>query len=217
VEYYLAREPCNYRSDNVIAIIDYGMGNLKSVQNALEKLGIDSIITNAVEEINCSSGIIIPGVGAFPDAMNSLKKKNLEVIIKRSAEEKKPILGICLGMQLLFEKGEENIECEGIGILKGCIKKLKGNVKIPHMGWNDLSFEKACPLLQGVEQGSYVYFVHSYYAELYEEEILNAYTNYEVKIPAIVSKNNIFGIQFHPEKSGDIGMKILKNFGELVK
>lgn len=199
----------------MIAIIDYGMGNLRSVQKALEYLEVSSVITSDIEKIRNSTKIIIPGVGAFPDAMDNMKKKGLDIVVEQAAQEGKPILGICLGMQLLFEESEEITRCEGLGLLKGTIKKIEGSVKVPHMGWNNLIFEEDCKLLNGVKEGSYVYFVHSYYAELGEDKILNAYTFYEKKIPGVVSKGNIFGIQFHPEKSGDIGIKMLKNFGEL--
>ena len=200
----------------MIAIVDYGVGNLKSVQNALKTLNIPSIISSDKDEIAKSRSIIVPGVGAFPDAMKNLKDKGLDVVIKAAAKEGKPILGICLGMQLFFEESEEIEKCKGLGFLKGTVKKLEGSIKIPHMGWNDLIFENCTPLLEGVVENSYVYFVHSYYAEVGEENIVNAYSMYEKKIPAIVSKGNIFGLQFHPEKSGEAGMKLLKNFGGIV-
>ncbi len=200
----------------MIAIVDYGVGNLKSVQNALKTLNIPSIISSDKDEIANSRSIIVPGVGAFPDAMKNLSATGLDVVIKRAAENGKPILGICLGMQLFFEESEEIERCQGLGLLKGSIKKLKGSIKIPHMGWNDLLFETPTPLLDGLAEHSYVYFVHSYYAKAYEENIVNAYSMYEKKIPAIVSKGNIFGLQFHPEKSGEAGMKLLKNFGGIV-
>lgn len=201
----------------MLTIIDYGMGNLRSVQKALQYMNINSSISSEPEDIVKSKGIIIPGVGAFPDAMENMKKSNLDKAIKLAAVEGKPILGICLGMQLLFEESEEVRKCEGFGLLKGTIKKIEGAVKVPHMGWNSLKFHKPCALLEGVKEGGYVYFVHSYYAEIKEDGILNAYSVYEKTIPAVVSKENIFGIQFHPEKSGEEGMKMLKNFGELVK
>lgn len=200
----------------MIAIVDYGMGNLKSVQKALAFLNIDCIISSKDEEISRSKGIIIPGVGAFPDAMENMKKNGLDLIIKKEAKKGKPILGICLGMQLLFEEGEEIQNTAGLGFLKGRIVEIQGEVKVPHMGWNSLNFQGYSPLLEGVKEGSFVYFVHSYFAELVEEGILNAYSEYGIDIPAIVSKDNIFGIQFHPEKSGEVGMKILKNFGGLI-
>lgn len=201
----------------MITIVDYGMGNLRSVQKAMEYMNITSTISSEPEEIIKSEGIIIPGVGAFPDAMKNMKKSNMDKAIKLAAEEGKPILGICLGMQLLFEESEEVSKCEGFGLLKGNIKKIEGAVKVPHMGWNSLKFNNSCILLNGVKEDGYVYFVHSYYAEIKEEDVLNAYSIYEKIIPAVVSKKNIFGVQFHPEKSGEEGMKILKNFGELVK
>lgn len=200
----------------MIAIVDYGVGNLKSVQNALKALNIPSIISSDNEVIANSRSIIVPGVGAFPDAMKNLKDRGLDKVIKTAAKQGKPILGICLGMQLFFDAGEEIERCEGLGFFKGTIKKLEGSIKIPHMGWNSLSFETDTPLLVGVKENSYAYFVHSYYAQVDEENIVNAYSMYEKKIPAIVSKGNIFGMQFHPEKSGEAGMKLLKNFGEMV-
>jgi glutamine amidotransferase len=200
----------------MIAIVDYGVGNLKSVQNALKILNIPSIISSDNEEIANSSSIIVPGVGAFPDAMKNMKAKGLDKVIISAAKKGKPILGICLGMQLFFEESYELERCEGLGFFKGTIVKLEGAIKIPHMGWNSLSFENYNPLLQGVVENDYVYFVHSYYAEVHEKGIVNAFTNYEKKIPAIISKANIFGMQFHPEKSGKAGMKLLENFGRLV-
>ncbi|MBZ9687180.1 imidazole glycerol phosphate synthase subunit HisH [Clostridium estertheticum] len=200
----------------MIVIVDYGVGNLKSVQNALNALNIKSIISSDKEEITNSRSIIVPGVGAFPDAMKNLRDMGLDVVIKKAAKEGKPILGICLGMQLFFEQGEEIEKCEGLGLLKGTIVKLEGSIKIPHMGWNDLFFETNSPLLEGVVENNYVYFVHSYYAQVGEKHIVNAYSMYEKKIPAIVSKGNIFGLQFHPEKSGEAGMKLLENFGGIV-
>jgi len=200
----------------MIAIVDYGVGNLKSVQNALKSMDIPSVISSDKEVIARSTSIIVPGVGAFPDAMKNLRHSGLDKIIKVAAKEGKPILGICLGMQLFFEQSEEIEKCEGLGLLKGTIKKLEGAIKIPHMGWNSLSFENYAPLLDGVVENSYVYFVHSYYAEVGEDNIINAYSIYEKKIPAIVSKGNIFGMQFHPEKSGEAGMRLLKNFGGMT-
>jgi glutamine amidotransferase len=200
----------------MIAIVDYGVGNLKSVQNALKILGIPSIISSDSEVIAKSRSIIVPGVGAFPDAMKNLKDSGLDKVIKATAKEGKPVLGICLGMQLFFEESEEIERCAGLGFFKGTVKKLEGSIKIPHMGWNNLCFEHYSPLLIGVSENSYVYFVHSYYAQIGEENIVNAYSTYEKKMPAIVSKGNIFGMQFHPEKSGEAGMKLLKNFGGMA-
>ncbi|MBU3159155.1 imidazole glycerol phosphate synthase subunit HisH [Clostridium frigoris] len=200
----------------MIAIVDYGVGNLNSVQNALKSLNIQSIISSDAEEISKCKSIIVPGVGAFPDAMKNMKETGIDKVIIQAAKEGKPILGICLGMQLFFDESCEVEKCPGLGLLKGNIIKLEGSIKIPHMGWNSLSFENNSPLLNGIEENQYVYFVHSYYAVNCEEGIINAYSMYEKKIPAIVSKGNIFGLQFHPEKSGDFGMKLLKNFAEVV-
>lgn len=180
-------------------------------------LGIKSVITSEREVILNSDGVILPGVGAFPDAINNIKKDGIDKVLKEAVRKDKPLLGICLGMQLLFEKSEEIKSCRGLGFLKGKIEKMKVNLKIPHMGWNNLSFRKDSPILKGIKEDSYVYYVHSYYAKIEEEGILNAYSQYEIEVPGIVSKSNIYGIQFHPEKSGDIGLKILSNFGEMIK
>jgi glutamine amidotransferase len=201
----------------MIGIIDYGMGNLRSVQKALEALGYEAFISSDKEELSRAKGLILPGVGAFPDAMKNLKSSGLDLLVKEYAEENKPVLGICLGMQLLFDVSYEVCECKGLGLINGRVLKLDESLKIPHMGWNDLALAENCPLLEGVEEGNFVYFVHSYYVEMGNGKDLNAYTNYGVKVPAIVSRGNVFGAQFHPEKSGSTGMQILKNFGELVK
>jgi imidazole glycerol-phosphate synthase subunit HisH len=200
----------------MIAIIDYGIGNLRSVQKALELLKIKAVITSDKEVILKSKGIILPGVGAFPDAMVNMKKNELDKVLKVCMVEEKPILGICLGMQLLFDESEELKDTKGLGFIKGKIVKIPGGVKIPHMGWNNINIEKKCPLLDGVENGSYVYFVHSYYAQVESIDNLNATTTYSEKLTAVVSRENVYGVQFHPEKSGRAGMKILENFGELI-
>ncbi|MBU3111158.1 imidazole glycerol phosphate synthase subunit HisH [Clostridium lacusfryxellense] len=200
----------------MIGIVDYGVGNLNSVQNALNSMNIKSIISSSAQEISKCRSIIVPGVGAFPDAMENMKNSGLDKVIKEAAKEGKPILGICLGMQLFFEESDEVEKCQGLGLLKGNIIKLEGSIKIPHMGWNSLSFETPSPLLSGIEENQYVYFVHSYYAVNCEDGIINAYSTYEKKIPAIVSRGNIFGMQFHPEKSGEFGQKLLKNFVEVI-
>lgn len=200
----------------MIAIIDYGMGNLRSVQKALESIGTNAIITEDIKVIEKSSGIILPGVGAFPDAMKNLADKNLITPIIDSVNGKKPLLGICLGMQLLFEYGEEIRYCKGLGIMEGYIKRLKGDVKIPHMGWNNLKLVKGCGILQGTFENEFAYFVHSYYTELQNSELLNAYADYGLKVPAVVSSGNTFGVQFHPEKSGECGIRILRNFINIV-
>jgi imidazole glycerol phosphate synthase, glutamine amidotransferase subunit len=201
----------------LISIIDYGMGNLRSVQKALESIGEEAIITSDKEQIEKSEGIILPGVGAFPDAIENLKSKGLDEALKYAVSKGKPVLGICLGMQLLFSEGEEVKQCDGLGFIQGKIERLYGDVKIPHMGWNSLKIEKKCAILEGIDEGSYVYFVHSFYAEMTNKENLNATTFYGMDVPAVVSDNNLFGVQFHPEKSGDVGIQMLKNFAKLTR
>lgn len=199
----------------MISIVDYGMGNLKSVENALNFLGIKSVITSDREVILNSDGVILPGVGAFPDAINNIRKDGIDKVLKEAVRKDKPLLGICLGMQLLFDESDEVRLTEGLGLIKGKIKKFDINLKIPHMGWNSLNILKNSPILEGVKDGSYAYFVHSYYAEL-EEDSLDADSFYGINVPAAVSKGNVFGLQFHPEKSGDAGIKMLKNFWGLL-
>lgn len=200
----------------MIAIVDYGMGNLRSVHKALEYLGIEAFITSDNKKVIESDGIILPGVGAFPDAMKCLNETGLADTLKAAVEKGKPLLGICLGMQLLFEESYEVKYSKGLGFMNGAIRKFEVDLKIPHMGWNSLNIEKNSNILRDVKNGSYVYFVHSFYADIKEENILEASTTYGIKVPAVVGKGNVYGAQFHPEKSGEPGMKILKNFGELV-
>ena len=206
----------------MIVIIDYGMGNLKSVKNALDFLGLESKISSDEKEIRNASGLILPGVGAFPDAMETIEKLSLDKIVKEEVANNKPLLGICLGMQLLFENGFEGIERKGLGLLKGSIVKMKAdkenNIKIPHIGWNDLIYNKKDELFNSIEEGQFVYYVHSYLAQGYNDDDLIAYSEYgENKIPGVVRCKNVMGAQFHPEKSGTVGLTILKNFGELIK
>ncbi|NWK70712.1 imidazole glycerol phosphate synthase subunit HisH [Bacillus paramycoides] len=200
----------------MIAIIDYGMGNIRSVEQALKYIGAEYIVTDDIEEILRSDGVILPGVGAFPKAMDVLEKKDLVCVLKEVGNSGKPLLGICLGMQLLFEKSEELQNCNGLNLLPGVIRKLKVPYKIPHMGWNELKKEGEISLWNGVEDGSFVYYVHSYYADCPNEIVYGA-SEYGVKVPGFVAKGNIFGAQFHPEKSGEIGMQMLKNFKEVVE
>lgn len=201
----------------MIAIIDYDAGNLKSVEKALKYLGQDVIVSRDSSEILQADKVILPGVGSFGDAMNNLDHFNLVDTIKKVAEKDTPFLGICLGLQLLFEKSDETPGAEGLGILKGEILRIppKEGLKIPHMGWNSLHFAHNGRLFQGIEEGAYVYFVHSYYLEAEKESIVKASAEYGVHIHASVEKENVFACQFHPEKSGETGLKILKNFTEL--
>lgn len=194
------------------AIIDYGAGNLFSVKNALDFLGIENKITNKAEDLRAADRLILPGVGAFPDAMKMLNESGLVGVIKEEVQ-KKPLLGICLGMQMLFEKGYEFAETEGLGLIKGSVKLMAPkNLAVPHMGWNELELNNPCKLLEN--GGEYVYFVHSYAADCPNENV-SAYCDYGMKVPALVFSGNVYGAQFHPEKSGETGLAILKRFAEI--
>ena len=200
----------------MIAVIDYNVGNLFSVKNALDFIGEKAEITSEVSVLEKADALILPGVGAFPDAMHELKKSGLIETIHLQAK-KKPLLGICLGMQILFDTGFEFEESNGLGLIPGEVDKIPaGNLKIPHMGWNALHFLNSSPLLEGVEDNSFVYFVHSYMA-FTDDHYIAAYTDYNAKIPAMVQSGNVFGTQFHPEKSSEVGLTILRNFGRLAK
>ena len=201
----------------MIAIIDYDAGNIKSVEKALQKLGQKTIITRDAETILNADKVILPGVGAFGDAMANLKKYHLDQVIYQVVEKGIPFLGICLGLQLLFEKSDESKGVKGLGILEGEVCKIPEceGLKIPHMGWNSLSLQNKGRLFQGLQDNSYVYFVHSYYLKAKDENIVKATTEYSTRIHASVEKGNVFACQFHPEKSSDVGLKILKNFVEL--
>ena len=200
----------------MIHIIDYGAGNLFSVQNALNYLQIENKITANPADLADADGIILPGVGAFRDAMTMLNESGFTEAIKVQAAAGKPILGICLGMQMLFEKGYEFGETDGLGLIPGNVVLIDGGgLKIPHMGWNDLTVLNDCPLSADVADGDYVYYVHSYRADT-SDEYISCYKMYNEKIPGLVYRNNVYGAQFHPEKSGQVGMNILKNFAKLV-
>lgn len=201
----------------MIAIIDYDAGNIKSVEKALVALGEQPIITRNREQILHAGKVILPGVGAFGDAMENLKKYGLVQVIHEVVERQIPLLGICLGLQLLFERSEETVGVEGLGVLKGEIVRLPDTegLKIPHMGWNSLTYPHKGRLFRNVPENSYVYFVHSYYLKAEEEQIVTAVSEYGTTIHASVEAGNVFGCQFHPEKSSDVGLQILKNFVEL--
>lgn len=200
----------------MIAIIDYGAGNLFSVKNALDYLQIENQITANPAELAAADGMILPGVGAFRDAMTMLNQSGFTEAIKQQVKAGKPLLGICLGMQMLFEKGYEFGETDGLGLIPGCVQRIdSGGLKIPHMGWNDLIVLHDCALSADVQDGDYVYFVHSYRAET-SDDYISCYATYHEKIPGLVFCDNIYGAQFHPEKSGQVGMGILKNFARLV-
>ncbi|WP_042168840.1 imidazole glycerol phosphate synthase subunit HisH [Paenibacillus gorillae] len=196
----------------MIAIIDYGMGNLHSVSKAVERLGYEAVITADPAVIAAADGAILPGVGAFGDAMDNLRETGMDVVTKAYAASGKPLLGICLGMQLLFSQSEEHGINEGLSLLPGKVIRFQGDYKIPHMGWNKLSFEQSeSPLFKGLEEG-HVYFVHSFHAKPEQASDLLATTDYHQQVTAIVGRGNVYGMQFHPEKSGELGMQLLGNF-----
>ena len=201
----------------MVAIIDYGAGNIKSVEKALQKLGQEVVITRDAETILQADHVILPGVGAFGDAMTNIRTYGLDQVIFKVIENKTPFLGICLGLQLLFERSDETPGETGLGILKGEVVRIPEGegLKIPHIGWNSLMLKNNGRLFQGIEQDAYVYFVHSFYLKAEEEDIVKATTKYGVDIHASVEKDNVFACQFHPEKSSDVGIQILKNFVEI--
>lgn len=201
----------------MIAIIDYDAGNIKSVEKAVQALGEVPVVTRKREEILRADKVILPGVGAFGDAMKKIRSYGLEDVIHEIVDNKTPFLGICLGLQLLFERSEESVGERGLGILKGEIVRIPDGegLKVPHIGWNSLKFPNEGRLFKGVKEDSYVYFVHSYYLRAEEKEIVKATTEYGTLIHASVEKDQIFACQFHPEKSSEVGLTILKNFIEL--
>ena len=201
----------------MIAIIDYNAGNLKSVEKALHFLGQECVVTRDFHEIEQADKVILPGVGAFGDAIGQLKKYELDKVIREVTEKETPFLGICLGLQLLFEGSDESQGVEGLHILDGAIRRIpdQPGLKIPHIGWNSLNLQNNGRLFAGLEEHPYVYFVHSYYLQAKDEQIVKATTEYSTTIHSSVEKDNIFACQFHPEKSGNVGLAILKNFAQL--
>lgn len=197
----------------MIAVVDYGMGNLRSVQKGFEKVGFEAIVTSDIKIIESASRVVLPGVGAFSDCMNNLEERGLIEPVIRGIEKGKPFLGICLGLQLLFEESEEFGNCKGLGLIKGKVKRFpKGDLKVPHMGWNSIKKVKDTPLLADLTDDSYLYFVHSYYV-LADEDVVATTTGYGMEFTSSIVKDNIFACQFHPEKSQADGLKILKAFG----
>ena len=201
----------------MIAIIDYDAGNIRSVEKALQFLGQEAVVTREKDVILEAEKVILPGVGAFGDAMGKLHQYRLEEVIYKVVENNTPFLGICLGLQLLFDRSDESPGVDGLGILKGEILRIPEypGLKIPHIGWNSLTFPNQGRLFTGILEDSYVYFVHSYYLQAQEAGVVKATTEYGVEIHASVEKDNLFACQFHPEKSSDVGMKILQNFMEI--
>lgn len=198
------------------AVVDYGVGNLKSVTNAMRYLGLETRITGEAGELERSDAIILPGVGAFPDAAEKLRGTGLDRVLIAQAG-KKPILGICLGMQLLFDRGEEIRSCEGLGLVSGHVGRIVTDHKLPHIGWNSLRFQNNSPLFAGLPEESYVYFVHSFCGYAANEADVIARTEYGPSVVAAVARDGVYGCQFHPEKSGEAGLQILKNFGGLSR
>ncbi|KGX84215.1 imidazole glycerol phosphate synthase subunit HisH [Pontibacillus marinus] len=205
----------------MIGIIDYGMGNLYSVSKALERLDVSYTISDKWDELDACEGLLLPGVGAFPDAMSALNESGMADFLRRKVEEGVPLLGICLGMQLLFEESEEVTPTKGLGFLPGKVVRFKGvdengtRYKIPHMGWNLLNHKRPDSILLRDVVEDYVYFVHSFYVDT-KEDVVVASANYETEVPAIVGKGHVLGAQFHPEKSSSAGMAILKNYCQYV-
>jgi glutamine amidotransferase len=203
----------------MIAIIDYDAGNIKSVEKALQYLGEEAVITRDADTILSADGVILPGVGAFGDAMEKLHTYGLVSVIRQCVDRQIPFLGICLGLQLMFAGSEESPGVEGLHLLEGRIVRIPGEsgIKVPHIGWNNLRFPHPGRLFRGIPENAYVYFVHSYYLQAEDEEIVKATTEYGTLIHAAVEKGNLFACQFHPEKSSETGMQILRNFIEVTK
>lgn len=199
-----------------IAIVDYGAGNLMSVHNTLDYLGYENKIAASADVIENAAGVILPGVGAFPDAMAALEHSGLTEAVLKAAKEK-PFLGICLGMQMLFEESDEVRPCRGLGLLPGRIERIETALKLPQIGWNALDILRPNAMTEGLENGSYVYFVHSFMAYPADENDLAAVTDYGTRVPAMVARGNLFGCQFHPEKSGEVGLVMLRNFAKLTE
>lgn len=200
----------------MIAIVDYGMGNLRSVEKAFAKVGHQATITNEPEQLDAASKIVLPGVGAFADAIAELHRRNLVEPLKRAVEQGKPFLGICLGLQLLFDVSYEDGEHQGLGIVPGKVVRFEtSDLKVPHMGWNELRVKRPSPVLNGLEDGTHVYFVHSYYVVPEDDGVVATTTEYGVPFTSSIWRDNLYATQFHPEKSQSQGLRILANFAAL--
>lgn len=200
----------------MIAILDYGVGNLKNVYTALKNIELEAEITSDKQKLDNADGIILPGVGAFNDAMEHLKNSGLIESLNKNVSKGKPLLGICLGMQMLADRSYEDGVWEGLHFIPGEVVRFTNDLKVPHMGWNSLHSNESHPLTKGIVDGEYVYFVHSYYLKEENPEDVLLYTEYGIKVPAVIAKDNVYGMQFHPEKSSDTGLKLLQNFKELI-
>ncbi len=200
----------------MIAIIDYGMGNLLSVSKALESVVSDVEVTSDPKVALTAQGLVLPGVGAFADCMQNLKSLQLDNVIRKFIESKRPYLGICLGLQILFSHSEEGGLSPGLGIIEGRVKRLPASVKVPHMGWNQISKKKPAPLFEGIADQSNFYFVHSYYVEPDDKDVVATTTDYGISFTSSVWRENIYGVQFHPEKSSQLGLHVLHDFGRVV-
>lgn len=201
----------------MIAIIDYGMGNLRSVQKGFEKAGITAEIARDPAAVESARGVVLPGVGAFADAMTNLGKSGMDRAVIQAITSGKPFLGICLGLQLLFEASEEWGYSRGLGVFPGMVRRLPPDLKVPHMGWNQLEYRgERCQIFEGIPDGSSFYFVHSFYVDPLEKEIVSGVTEYGIYFTSAVARKNVYAIQFHPEKSSALGLRILQNFGGVV-
>ena len=200
----------------MIAIIDYKVGNLASVKRGFDRVGLDTTLVSEPHDLKDADCVILPGVGAFPDAMNDLVEKGFVTAIRDFVKTGKPLIGICLGMQLLFDSSTEFVTTPGLSLIPGTVEELDVELKIPHMGWNDLTIRQDDPSVSNITNGEYVYFVHSFYAKT-DPKYIVADTSYGVSVPAIVRNNNVIGMQFHPEKSGDVGLRLLQTIKEMIR
>jgi glutamine amidotransferase len=201
----------------MIAIVDYGMGNLKSVEKGFKKVGIDSVVTSNPKAVDNAGAIVLPGVGAFKDCIRNLSDLSLTEAVISSINKGKPFLGICLGLQVLFSESEEFGRCKGLDIFRGKVVRFQEGLKVPHMGWNTVKIIRRPPILSGIEEGSFFYFVHSFYVVPEDKEVVATTTDYGTEFTSMVWKDNVFATQFHPEKSQGLGLKILKGFGDFVR
>ena len=199
-----------------LGIVDYGVGNIFSLKKAFEHIGIDAVVSKDARVLDNCSGIILPGVGAFCDAASNISEDGLDKVIEAQVAKGKLIMGICLGMQLLFDYSTEGGVIKGLGLIKGWVDRIPDSVKVPHMGWNTLERKNDCKVLDGIKDGAYVYYVHSYYARVENNKDICAVSSYGTSVAAVVKKDNILGMQFHPEKSGETGLTILNNIKEML-